>query len=85
MAEDDALAVLVEFDHLEVELFIKTGLSAIFLNEVLGSSESFNAVGQSDNSAFFYHFDDSAFVYAANGEDCFKYIPGVFFELLVAE
>ena len=31
------------------------------------------------------HFNDCAFVYGTNGEDAFKYVPGIFLKLLVAE
>ena len=83
--EDDALAVFVEFNHLEVELLVNLGGSAVFFNEVFGSCEALNTVGKSDNSTLVEHFDDCAFVNRANGEHCLEYIPGVFFELLVAE
>ena len=85
MRKDDALAVLIEFDHLEVEFFVNLSLRTVFLNEVLGSSEAFYAVGESNDCALIEHFDDSAFVNRTNGEDCLEYIPGIFFELLVAE
>ncbi len=62
VGKDDALGVLVELDNLEVELFVNLGLRAVFLDEVFGSGEAFNTVGESDNSALLEHLDDGAFV-----------------------
>ena len=85
MAEDDALGVFVELDHLEVELLINLGLAAVFLDEVLGSGEAFDAVGELYDSALVEHLDDGALVYGAGGEDGLEHFPGVLLELLVAQ
>ena len=83
--EEDALAVLVELEHNEVELVVKLSLAAIFLHEVLRSYEAFNAILELNNSTLVVKFDDSTFVSATFGEYSFEYIPRIFFELLVTE
>ena len=85
VGEDDAFGFFVELDNLEGKFFVNGGGGAVFFNEVFGSGEAFYAVGESNDSAFVEEFDDGAFVNATNGEDGFEYVPGIFFELLVAE
>ncbi len=85
MREDDALAVLVELDNLEVEFLVHLGCGAIFLGEVLGSSEAFHTVGESYNGALVEHFHDGAFMHGTYSENGFEHVPGIFLELLVAK
>ena len=85
MAEDNTFVILIKLDNLEVELFVDFCLAAIFLNEVFGSSETFNTVRQSNYSALVEHLNDSAFMHGTHCKYSFEYIPGIFFELLVTE
>ena len=85
MAQDDALAVFVELDNLEVELFVDLGLRAVFLDEVFGGSETFHAVGELNHSALVEELDDGAGMNGTNGEYGLEYVPGVLLKLLVAE
>ena len=85
MAEDDALAVLVELDYLELELLVQLSLRTVLLNEVLGSSEAFYAILQLDNGTLVQEFDDSTLVDRILSEYGLEYVPGVLLQLLVAE
>ena len=85
VGEDDALAVLVELDNLELELFAGLSVAAVLLNEVLGRGEAFYTIGKLYDSALVEELDDGAFVNAAFSEDAFEDIPRILFELLVAE
>ena len=85
MREDDALGVLVELNHLEVELLVELCARAVSLDEVLGSGKALYAVGECDHGTLLYHLDDGALVYRANGEDGLEYIPRILLELLVAK
>lgn len=85
VAQDDALAALVELDYLELELVVELGLGAILLDEVLGGGEAFHAVFKRDDGALVHYFGDGALVDGAYGEDGLEDVPGVLLELLVAE
>ena len=62
VAEDDALAVFVEFDDLELEGLTGLGLCSVFFDEVLGRCKAFYAVLEGYDSAFVKYFGDCAFV-----------------------
>ena len=83
--EDDALAVLVELDYLESELLAFLSVRAVFLSEVLGSSETFNAIFELYNSTLVHQLSDRTFVNATFSEYTFEYVPRILFELLVTE
>ena len=83
--KDNALALLVEFDYLELELLVQLSLASVFLNQVLGSSKAFYAVLQLDNGTLVQQLGDGSFVDRILSEDGFKYIPGILFQLLVAQ
>ena len=85
VAEDDALAVLVELNHLEGEGFALNSVAAVFLHEVLGSGKAFNALLELNYGTLLKHFDDGTFVDATLREYTFEYIPRILAELLVAE
>ena len=52
---------------------------------MLRSSETFYTIRQSNYSTLIQHFDNSTFVYRTYCKYSFKYIPRIFFELLVAK
>ena len=83
--KDDTFAFFVEFDYFEAKFFFNFSVRTVFFNEVFRSSETFNAVRESNYSTFVEHFDDSTFVDAIWSEDSFENIPWVFFELFVTE
>ena len=83
--KDDALGILVEFEHLELKLLIELGTTAVSLGKMLGSSEALYTIGESDDCALLNHLDDSALVNRTYSEDGLEYIPGILFELLVSE
>ena len=85
MRKDDALAVLIELDNLERKFLVQSCLCAVFLNEMLRSGKSFNAFFERDNGAFLKEFGYFALMYAAYCIFSLKYVPGILFELLVAE
>ena len=85
VGKDDALAVFVELDDLEVQLLVELGLGSIFLDKVFGSCESLYTVVKSDNSALVHYLDNGSLMDGANVELAFESIPGVILKLLVAE
>ena len=85
MREDDALGILVEFEHLEFEFLIELCTASVSLDKMLGCCESFHTVGESYDCALLYELDDSSLVYRAYSEDSLEYIPGILLKLLVAE
>lgn len=85
VAQDDSLVVLVELNHLEVELVAELGLCAVFLDEVLGRREALYTMLEADDGALVEHFGHLAVMDRADGEDCLEHIPGIVLELLVAE
>ena len=85
MRQDYALAVLVELDNLERKFLAECSLCAVFLYEVLRSCEAFNTLLERYHVTLLECLDDLALVYAAHSVYCFKHIPWVVFQLLVAE
>ena len=85
MAQDDALSILVELDNLELQFLVLLGWSSVFLNKVLGSCETFNAVRQADNSALVEELGDSALVDATHGVNSLKVVPRIVLKLLVTK
>ena len=85
MAEEDALALLVELEHLEGKLFAFLCLRAIFLLEVLRRAETFYTILQLNDSALLDELGDGALVNATLREYGGEYVPGVLLELLVTE
>jgi len=85
VGDDDAFAVLVELDDLEVESLTLTGFALVFLVEVAHRGESLDVVGEHDGGALVVHVDDLALVDRADGEEALVDVPGVLLELLVSE
>ena len=85
VGQDDALAVFVEFDNLEVKSFVYFDLAAIFFHKVLGGSKAFNAFCKGHYSAFVHELGDGALVYGTYGKLSFEGIPRIVFELFVAQ
>ena len=85
VAENNALAVLVELDDLEGQNLTLLGLAAVLLLQVLGSSEAFNVLVELDDSTLLEQFGNLTLVDRTNGELLLEYIPRIVLELLVTE
>ena len=85
MAQDNALALLVELDNLELQLLVELSLATVFLNKVLRSSKAFYTIFELDNCALVEHLNDSSLVDAVLSEYCLEYVPRILLQLLVAE
>ena len=83
MRKDDSLSFLVKFDHLELQFFVYSSLRTVFFYQMFRSCETFYAVRQRDYSTLIQYFDDCSFVDRTYSEDCFEYIPRIFFQLFV--
>ena len=81
----DALIIAVKFDDFYGQFLFHFGQLAIFLTDVLNRSEGFQAVGQLYDGATVVAADDGRGVVRTNGEYIFESIPGVLFQLLMAE
>ena len=82
MREDDALRLLVELNHLEGQCLALNGLRAILLLEVLGSSEAFNVLVESNNGTLLEQFGNLTLVDRTNGVLLLEDIPRILLELL---
>jgi len=60
-------------------------MGTIFLNQVAWGSKTFNTIRQGNYSTFIKKVNDSTFVNWINSKDCFKDIPWILFQLLVAK
>ena len=85
MRKNYTLAFLVELEHLEGKGLTLSGMTTVFLHQVLGSGKTFNAIGQLNHGTLVHLLNDGAFVNASFSEDCFEYVPRILFELLVAK
>ena len=85
MGKDDLLACLVEFLYAERKHLTCLCGSAVFLDEVPCGAVTFNAVCQGDDCALLDEVCNGSVVYRTYGVNSLIGIPGILFELLVAE
>ena len=82
MAEDDALRVLVELNHLEGQFLALLSLRAVLLLEVLRSSEAFHVLVEGNNGALLQQLGNLTGVDRADGVLLLEDIPRILLELL---